>query len=128
MDTKQPLSIEAFFTRETANQGRDFPLPLPDGSDSGETIHLVCIDSDIFRAASTIRSKEHFRIIALPEEEQDAAKEAADTELLASCVTGWSLATECTREHVVKLLTEARHVREMVDNTVTKRNAFFAKR
>lgn len=125
---KDKLPIDAFFTREKANDGISVPLLLPDGSDSGESLTIRGVDSDHFRKAQVERSKKNLIILQLPEAEQQAARDTADTELLAELVGGWTMETEFTTENVVKLLTESPAIRGLVDSTSANRASFFAKR
>lgn len=125
---KDNLAIDAFFTRERSNQGIQIALKLPDGEDSGETLTILGVDGDNFRKAQAERYKKNLLIMQLPEEEQQAAKELADTQLLAELVGGWSMATEFNIENATKLLTESPMIRNLVDSTSAKRASFFAKR
>jgi hypothetical protein len=124
----QKLPIDAFFTREKSNEGISVPLLLPDGSDSGESITIRGVDSDHFRKAQVERSKKNLLILQLPEEEQQDARDKADTELLAELVGGWTMETEFNQENTVRLLTESPMIRGLVDSTSARRASFFAKR
>lgn len=127
--TVKPYGLTDFFIRERANDGIDVPLALPSGEDSGHTIRIRGIDSDHFKKAQVIRSRDNIRLLAIEsEEEQLAETEKADTLLLASLVAGWSFAEEVTETNVVKLLTENPVIRSLVDGTAAKRSAFFGKR
>ncbi len=125
---KPKTKIDAFFTRAKANEGIDMPLLLPDGTDSGETMHILGVDSDAFRKATVEKSREMTRILTLPEDERHEAHDKANAVLLASLVTGWTLETPFTTENVVKLLLESRTVAEQVDSLAADRARFFAKR
>lgn len=125
---KPKTKIDAFFTRARANEGIEMPLLLPDGTDSGETMHILGVDSDAFRKASAVKSREMTRILTLPEDERHDAHDKANAVLLASLVTGWSLDTPFTHENVVTLLLESRTVADQVDSLAGDRARFFAKR
>jgi hypothetical protein len=121
------MKTEEFFVREKANAGITIKLPLPDGTDSNETITVRGIDSDHFRKAKNDRARKNLEILQLPEAEQDEAFETADNELLSSLIAGWSLETEFTQENVMQLLYESPAIKELVDATAAARARFFGK-
>lgn len=122
------MKAEDFYTRSKANAGITVPIPLPDETDSEATITIRGIDSDNFKAAKIARSRKNLQILQLPEAEQAAATETADTDLLVSLVAGWSLDTEFTEDNVRALFTEAPHVRDLVNSVAGNRKSFFGKR
>ena len=126
MNDTTPLSIEAFFTRDLANQGKEFDLKLPDGKPSGHKIRLRHTSSDAFRKASVEKTKELALILTLPEDQREEEIFKANTRLLSALVVDWTLETPCTKENVATLLTEAGTVREMVNLVCSEDKTFFA--
>jgi hypothetical protein len=119
-------SITDFFTRPLANKGIKLKLRGPDGKETEAELTVLGTDSDAFRKARVVRSRDSAEILTLPEEEQPAATVEADVRLLASLVTSWSFKEACNKENVVKLLLEAPHVRDQIDATAANRALFLS--
>jgi hypothetical protein len=50
--TSSILNMDAFYTRQKANEGIQLPLFLPDGTKTDHWIRIRGIDSDAFRIAN----------------------------------------------------------------------------
>lgn len=121
-------SMTDYFTREAANAGIKCPLTLPDGTDTGDWLHILGVDSDYFRkkeAWAQRRLMQHATI-----EDDDKRAEAVENDrlvVLASLVSSWSFDEECTEANKVKLFKEAPKLAELVDLKAAQRAAFFIK-
>ncbi len=124
----KPYGLTDFFMKKKAEDGITVPISLPSGEDSGHTLRIRGIDSDTFKKAQSVRSRENLRILALPDVQQEEETEKADTVLLASLVAEWSFQEELTEANVITLLTENPLIRALVDSTAAKRKDFFGKR
>lgn len=121
-------TIEAFFTRQRANEGIKLPLALPDGTDTDHWIKIRGIDSDAFKAAEA----EQRRRVYAASAEDDKTKLAAvlaDIILENTCalVIEWSFETPCTPENIKKLLKEAPQITDQIDRLASRRALFFSK-
>ena len=59
------LGMEAFFTRERANEGVEVPLYTPDGTKSQHWIRIRGVDSDAFREAEANSKRDAFRVASI---------------------------------------------------------------
>lgn len=127
--TAEPVRVvnfADFLTRSRANEGVTVPLPLPDGKASGIEITIRSTDSDAFQEARNVKLRENLAILALPEDQREAAELTAEIKLLSSLVAGWTIPDrDCTPEAIRELLTEAPYIRNFVDSTAAKKSAFF---
>lgn len=119
--------MEAFFTRQRANEGIELPLDLPDGTPTKHRIRIRGVDSDQFRAANADSRR---RLAELVMNREKATVDPADTDnerfrLLASLVVSWTFELECTPDNVVTLLREAPQLAEQIDRIAAKRSLFF---
>lgn len=119
--------MEAFFTRQRANEGVELPLDLPDGTPTRHRIRIRGVDSDQFRAAN---AESRRRLVELAVNREKATIDPADHEterlrLLASLVVSWTFEVECTSENVITLLREAPQLAEQIDRIAAKRSLFF---
>lgn len=121
--------LEQFFTRELAEEGVDLSLYLPTGADSGKSIKLRGMDSDVFRTAELKAKRKAIEISQIKDdEERETSIQKSKTELIASLVISWTLDVEFTFENVVKLLTEAPQIEDTIDKFVSNRALFFTKK
>lgn len=121
--------MEQFFTREKANEGVDLPLYLPNGELSEYNITVRGIDSDAFREAETTAKRKAIDVAQIKNPDERAlAVKTVQIECIASLVAGWNLPTEYTHNNVVKLLTEAPQIADMVNRFAAQRAAFFVKK
>ena len=95
------LGMEAFFTRERANEGVEVPLYTPDGTKSQHWVRIRGVDSDAFREAEANSKREAFRVASIEDTvERAKAIQDAKLNLIAALVISWSFEKECTLEIV----------------------------
>lgn len=119
--------MDQFFTRDAANQGIELPLFYPGGGESGHWIRIRGVDSDEFRA--TEAAEERGLLSATVTEKRartDAELEASTIRLLASLVISWSFPEACTRENVIRFLTNAPQIRDQINKIAAQRSRFLA--
>lgn len=123
------LGMEAFYTRERANEGIEIPLYLPDGTKTEHWLRIRGIDSDHFRLAEAESKRDAMRV-AMIEDPLERAKAIADAKLslIAELVISWSFEKECTHENVKEFFRQAPQIADAVDQVASKRALFFAKR
>lgn len=123
------LGMEAFYTRERANEGIKIPLYLPDGTKTEHWLRIRGIDSDHFRLAEAESKRDAMRV-AMIEDPLERAKAIADAKLslIAELVISWSFEKECTHENVKEFFRQAPQIADAVDQVASKRALFFAKR
>lgn len=123
------LGMEAFFTRERANEGIEIPLYLPDGTKTEHWLRIRGVDSDHFRLAEAESKRDAMRV-AMIEDPLERAKAIADAKLnlIAALVISWSFEKECTLENVKEFFRQAPQIADAVDQVASKRALFFAKR
>lgn len=123
------LGMEAFFTRELANEGIEIPLYLPDGTKTEHWLRIRGVDSDHFRLAEAESKRDAMRV-AMIEDPLERAKAIADAKLnlIAALVISWSFEKECTLENVKEFFRQAPQIADAVDQVASKRALFFAKR
>lgn len=120
------VNFADFLTRDRANKGITVPLPLPDGKPSGVTLNVLSTDSDAFQTARNAKLRQNVVILAMPEEDREAAELEAEIDLLSSIVVGWTIPDrECTPENVKTLLREAPYIRNFLDRQAADKSAFF---
>lgn len=123
------LGMEAFFTRERANEGVEVPLYTPDGTKSQHWIRIRGVDSDAFREAEANSKREAFRVASIEDTvERAKAIQDAKLNLIAALVISWSFEKECTPENVKEFFRQAPQIADAVDQVASKRALFFAKR
>lgn len=116
------------FTRQAANDGRRLEIPLPDGSPSGEWLHVLHSDSDAFRAKWADLMARAAQLP--PDAAQDGRKrllDAAMMELLASLVSGWSLEDEFSEAAVIDLLRNSPYIHDWLERKTSDASLFFGK-
>lgn len=123
------VTMEAFFTRERANVGIEFPLDLPDGTPTSHKIRIRGVDSDAFKMAKADSARRLLELAASKDQKAlDAvAHEEERCRLLAALVVSWSFGTPCTPDNVAKFLREAPQLAEQIDRVSGRRALFFAK-
>lgn len=120
--------MDAFFTREKANDGIEVPLYTPTGEKSEHSIRIRGVDSDLFRQAEAESKRDALRIAGIEDEAQRSlAITEAKLKLLSSLVVSWTFDQECTRESVVEFFRNAPQIADAVDRVASKRALFFAK-
>lgn len=135
--TQSPASVtmEAFFTRQRANEGVELPLFLPDGTPTTHRIRIRGVDSDAFRAAFADSKR---RLLELAQSKDKSALDSANADeerltLIASLVISWTFTDKegkplpCTPEAVRNLLREAPQLVEAIDQLASRRSLFFGR-
>lgn len=122
------MKASDLFTRPTANAGRRFDIPAPDGGVTGEWVVILHTDSDAFRrkqaeALSTAASLTP----DVPQDERRRLRDRVRLELTASLVSGWSLEDECNERNVLELLENAPYLADWIDRQADKAALFFGK-
>lgn len=125
------MSMEAFYTRDKANEGRKLPLYAPDGSPTDEWLLVRHAWSDAFRDAEDAGLREHREaVMALGESPDPAAMKAIERrvriKMLAAVVAGWSFDAECTPEAVAEFLQRAPQIADKIDDFAGDAKLFFA--
>lgn len=122
-----PHGMEAFFTREKANEGIELPLYLPSGGKSEHSLRIRGVDSDIFRLAEAEAKRDAVRILQLEDKTSQAAMiDEAQMKLLAVLVISWSFPQECAIDNVVAFFRQAPQIADAVNQIAGKRALFFA--
>jgi hypothetical protein len=125
--TSSILNMDAFYTRQKANEGIQLPLFLPDGTKTDHWIRIRGIDSDAFRIANDTEHRNTMGIAGLKKDsEKSSAIQESILRIRAALVVAWSFGTPCTPENVLNFLREAPHIAEAIDRTAARRAAFFA--
>ncbi len=126
---KTAVGMEAFFTRDRANDGIELPLYLPNGEKSEHWLRIRGIDSDVFREAEAEHRREAMRT-AMLDDPKERAKAIADAKLslLVALVVGWSFDQPCTPEEIKILFRQAPQLADAVDQAASRRALFFAQR
>lgn len=124
------MKIEDFYTRSEANEGVEVKLKTKEGADSGEWLRVLNRDSDVFRIA---QSKFNARVAKIDfsdktESEIAALQNTMTIELVSTLVHSWSFDVECSSENVIKLLTEAPNILDMVERVGGSSELYFTKK
>lgn len=121
--------MDAFFTREKANEGIQVPLYLPDGTKSEHWLQIRGVDSDHFRLAEADSKREAMRV-AMIDDTLERAKAIAEVKLtlLSALVIGWSFDKECSVENIKEFFRQAPQIADAVDQVASKRTLFFGQR
>lgn len=123
------IGMEAFFTRERANEGVEVPLYLPSGEKSPHWLRIRGVDSDHFRLAEADSRRKAIEIAAIddPVERAKAIAEAK-LDLIAELVIDWSFEEECTHARVKEFFRQAPQIADAVDQVASRRALFFGER
>lgn len=129
-ETKQSpaaVTMDAFFTRQRANEGIELPLDLPDGTPTAHRIRIRGVDSDAFRTA---HAESRRRLVELASNKDKTALDTADAEkerltLLASLVVSWTFDVPLTIDAIISFLREAPQLAEQIDRIASRRSLFF---
>lgn len=121
------MSMEQFFTRDKANEGKKLSLLMPDGSKSGEWIKIRSLDSDAYQKAILKRQRLALKLADLDDEDAlDDLSQKAGIDVLVSLVADWSFEEPCSEENVRKLLLNAPQIKDAIDVAAHKRAFFYA--
>ena len=122
------MSMEKFYTRKKSNDGIKLPLPLPDGSPSGEHLIILGKYSDTFRineADMKRRAVETVSKYPNDKKKRDEAMLKLEVEFLGTLVTGWSFEQEFNKKNIEMFLSEAPQIRDLVDKSIANNALFF---
>ena len=130
------LGIEAFATRDRANQGVKLPLCTPEGDDTEHWLMIKGIDSDDFQKAIVTRSDNAMKLQDIDDAvEKATAIEKESCSILATIVMNWSFADKklmpegktqkCTLENVTAFLESAPQIRQQIDKLISDRERYF---
>jgi len=123
------LGMEAFYTRERANEGVVIPLYTPDGTKTEHWLRIRGVDSDAFREAEANSKRDAFRVASIEDAvERAKAIQDAKLDLIAALVISWSFEKECTPENIKEFFRQAPQIADAVDQIASKRALFFEKR
>jgi len=122
------MSMQDFYTRGVANEGKKVPLYRPDGTKSDEYFIILGIDSDVFRSAETAGKRKMMEASSIEDPDKRAERvDEIEREVVASLVQDWSFDEECTREKVAEFFKEAPQLQKMVNTLAAQRSYFFGK-
>lgn len=121
--------MEAFFTRQRANEGARLDLTLPDGTPTEDFIMIRGVDSDAYRDALQAMNKRVLELSKDPNVRDKARGVFADEtdKLVGSLIISWSFEDPVNDETIAKLFKEAPQIRNSIDALATKRSLFFRK-
>lgn len=124
------MEMEAFYTRDKANEGQRLPLRSPDGKPTDHWLQVRHVYSDAFQAAEEASMREiQERILALGEKPDAGkiaeAKRDGTNRLLSSLVAAWSFDKPCTPENVQAFLANAPQIAEQINRFAADAKRFF---
>ena len=122
--------MEAFFTRDKANEGRKLLLYTPCGTKTDEWLIVRHVWSDDFQRAEEAAQREARETVMGMG--ADATKEViaeiqrgSRVRLLASLVAGWSFDSECTPDAAADFLDKAPQIADQIDAFAADAKGFF---
>jgi hypothetical protein len=91
-ETKASVNMEAFFTRQKANEGVKLDLSLPDGTPTEHWIRIRGVDSDQFREAQQRMNARMLELSKDPTVKSQAAAVYAQeaNRMVGSLIISWS--------------------------------------
>ena len=119
------VGMEAFHTRESANEGIRIPLSQPDGGKTTHWIEIFGVDSDHFRTAEAACQRNLATFSN--RDDKEAYIEYAQSQygvLRANLVKSWSFDEECTVENVGKFFLDAPQIADMINKLASDRSLF----
>jgi hypothetical protein len=120
------MSIEQFYTVETANNGVKVMLSLPSGEESEHWLLVRGIDSDAARIAIEKHARESAETAKIENDEERAkATRELQRRLIADFVIGWSFDKPFDRSEIERLFKNAPHILADIDKVVSNRSLFF---
>lgn len=127
-EAKKRITRADLLTKQKANEGLWFPIPLPTGEDSGEKMRLIGADSAAFERAAVehVRRMKEIEAIA-NEDEKRAAKKEASVKFTAAALVEWTFDGDpCTPAAVLETLQGAAYLVDAIDTIVMDRRRFYA--
>lgn len=122
------MKLSDLYTRDAANSGKQFEIPLPDGKGSGSFITLLHVDSDSFRHKKhqVLAKAALFSGEMTPEQKRIAQNESM-AEIRASLIADWTLEDEYSHEKAKELMLNAPYLQDWVDKLCDDINNFLDK-
>jgi hypothetical protein len=120
-------TMEAFFTRQKANEGIEVPLWLPNGDKSPFSLRIRGIDSDAFKGAEAESRRRMVELASADLTKLSSIAVAAEERLgiLSALVISWTFPDEFNAANVRTLLREAPQIADQIDRIASKRHLFF---
>ena len=118
------VGMDAFFTRDKANEGIKVPLRTPEGEATDHYLVVRSQWSDSFQKAKAEAYRADLAAIA---GKGEAKAEDRTVVLTAALVADWAFDEECTPENVQNLLRNAPQLRDMIDRYASNDARFFTK-
>lgn len=119
------MKLTDLYTRDRANAGRRIPLPLPDGSPSGEFLTILHPDSDTFRRKRSDILSAAALLKDVPDDERRRLRDRAQVELMACLITGWTLEDPYSEQAAIDLLSNAPYLADVISRESENAEAFF---
>lgn len=119
-------SMNEFFTRDTANEGKRVYLHSPDGVKTEHWVLVRSVDSDAYEQAKIQRDR---ALLDAPSSDDDEAYNAFIREtrlnMIASVIAGWSFDEELTPENVRVFLDKAPQIAREIEQLSSSRSFFY---
>lgn len=121
--------VDAFYTREKANEGIRLRLSTPEGAPTEHWIQIRGIDSDQYRRAQTALSRRAVEVAMIEDsDEYAAALDRMEQESRAALVIDWSLPIGLSTKEIVKFFQSAPQISDEVFRQAKSRTLFFNKK
>jgi len=101
------MSIKDYYTLEAHSKAKKLPLTLPDGTDKGDHLMIVGVDSISGQEAK----QEMYRTLASKEITQTEARNI----WIQGFIESWSFDEECSFDNKIAFLANAPSIAESVD-------------
>lgn len=112
------MSMEQFFTRQKASEGKRFPLTTPDGQETEHWLQIRSVWSDEFQNTKAEIMRDMMGGTTISAVEREAR-------MVAALVADWSFPEPCTPENVTRFMLEAPQIRRAVDTEASNDRRFF---
>lgn len=115
-----------FYTRDKANEGEKFFLPLPDGTLTEHYLIVRHIDSDSFRDTKS-RIMRNAALSSKPVTDAEKAERAKSIhlDLLVAMIAGWSFETEFNEAVIREFLINCPSIADKIDGFGSDKANFF---
>lgn len=128
---QEPMRMNAFFTRDRANEGRRLPLTTPDGQPTEHWLQVRSQHSDAFRERADALLQAAANDAPDPKNPNDLSERQArgrkrTAALRAALVCAWSFPEDCTPEAVERFLEMAPQIAAALDRFAGDDRIFFA--
>jgi len=118
------MKATEFFSTETIADGKKVPLFRPDGTDSGEWIHLISAES---KESALLGARMYSELAKCEDKDKGVFEKRLDINIayLAGHVKDWSFDEECTAENVCDTLRNSQRFRDEIATTIENRDFFY---